>query len=172
MLPGDFAALKAVIHAGVGLVSPPNFTDALEHAAVIFVAQLFGNLLQRVAAHTQFKDLHILFAERGLELIHQRLRYHCFLHILRRVRLHVFLSAVGVGIGLLKFLQRDYRVLGAGVVPFSDKVRFLIAFTKIKVLKAGVLPWDLDDLVHPMLFHHIGHNVAQIDVDLPFRHIP
>ena len=86
-------------------LSLSDFSDALEHAAVIFVAQLFGNLLQRVAAHTQFKDLHILFAERSFELIHQCLRYHCFLHILRRVRLLVFLSAVGVGIGLLKFLQ-------------------------------------------------------------------
>ncbi len=56
--------------------------DALENAAVIFVAQLFGNLLQRVAAHTQFKDLHILFAERSFELIHQCLCYRCFLHIL------------------------------------------------------------------------------------------
>ena len=139
---------------------------------MIFVAQLFGDLLQRVAAHTQFKDLHILFAKRGLELIHQRLCYHCFLHILRRVRLLVFLSAVGVGIGLLKFLQRDHRVPGAGVVPLADEVRFLIAFSKVKVLKAGVLPGHLDDLVHPVLFHHIWHDVAQIDVDLPFRHIP
>ena len=74
--------------------------------------------------------------------IHQCLCYRCFLHILRRVRLLVFLSAVGVGIGLLKFLQRDYRVPGAGVIPFSDEVRFLIAFTKIKVFKAGVLPCE------------------------------
>ena len=105
MLPGDFAALKAIVHTGVGFIGLSDLADALENAAVIFVAQLFGDLLQRVAAHTQFKDLHILFAERGLELIHQRLRYRCFLHILRRVRLLVFLSAVGVGIGLLKFLQ-------------------------------------------------------------------
>lgn len=61
--------------------------------------------LQMLFLYTQFKDLHILFAERGLELIHQCLCYRCFLHILRRVRLLVFLSAVGVGIGLLKFLQ-------------------------------------------------------------------
>ena len=99
--------------------------------------------------------------------IHQCLCYRCFLHILRRVRLLVFLSAVGVGIGLLKFLQRDYRVLGAGVIPFADEVRFLVAFTKIKVLKARVLPCHLDNLVHPVLFHHIGHNVAQIDSPTP-----
>lgn len=105
MLSDDFAALKAVIHAGIGFIGLSDLSDAFENATVIFVAQLFGDLLQRVAAHTQFKDLHILFAERGLELIHQRLCYRCFLHILRRVRLLVFLSAVGVGIGLLKFLQ-------------------------------------------------------------------
>ena len=61
--------------------------------------------LQMLFLYTQFKDLHIFFAERGLELIHQCLCYRCFLHILRRVRLLVFLSAVGVSIGLLKFLQ-------------------------------------------------------------------
>ena len=63
-------------------------------------------------------------------------------------------------------------MLGAGVVPFADDVRFLIAFAKIKVLKTGIFPCHLDDLVHLVLFHHIGHDVAQIDVDLPFRYIP
>ena len=62
-------------------------------------------------------------------------------------------------------------MLGAGVIPFADEVRFLVALSEVKVLKAGVLPCHLDDLVHPVLFHHIGHNVAQIDVDLPFRYI-
>ena len=58
MLSDDFAALKAVVHAGIGFIGLSDLSDALEHAAVIFVAQLFGDLLQRVAAHTQFKDLH------------------------------------------------------------------------------------------------------------------
>ena len=58
MLSDDFAALKAVVHAGIGFIGLTDLSDALEHAAVIFVAQLFGDLLQRVAAHTQFKDLH------------------------------------------------------------------------------------------------------------------
>ena len=61
---------------------------------------------------------------------------------------------------------------GAGVVTLADEVRFLVTLSEVKVLKAGVLPRHLDDFVHPVLFHHIGHDVAQIDVDLPFRHIP
>ena len=40
----------------------------------------------------------------------------------------VFLSAVGVGIGLLKFLQRGHWMLGASVVPFAEEIRFLVAF--------------------------------------------
>ena len=62
-------------------------------------------------------------------------------------------------------------MLGAGVVPFAEEVRFLVAFPKVKVLEAGVFPYHLNDLIHPVLLHHIGHDVAQIDVDLPFRHI-
>lgn len=49
---------------------------------------------------------------------------------------------------------------------------FWLLFRKPKSSKQGVFPRHLDDLVHPVLFHHIGHNVAQIDVDLPFWHIP
>ena len=100
MLSDDFAALKAVVHAGIGFIGLSDLADALEHSAVIFVAQLFGNSLQRIAIHAHFKNLLIFFAECGLELIHQRLCYRCFLHILLRVRLLVFLSAVGVGICL------------------------------------------------------------------------
>ena len=62
-------------------------------------------------------------------------------------------------------------MLGAGVVPFADEVRFLVALLEVKVLEAGGLSCHSDDLVHPVLFHHIGHDVAQIDVDLPFRYI-
>ena len=105
MLSDDFAALKAVVHAGIGFIGLSDFANTLEYAAVIFVAKLFCDLLQRVSAHSQLQVLHILFAESGFELIHQRLRYRRFLHIHRKVRLFVFLSAMGVGIGLLKFLQ-------------------------------------------------------------------
>ena len=59
-----------------------------------------------------------------------------------------------------------------GVIPFADEVRFLVTLSEVKVLKAGILSCHSDDLVHPVLFHHIGHDVVQIDVDLPFRYIP
>lgn len=63
MLSDDFAVLKAVIHSGVGFMGLSDLADTLENATVIFVAQLFSELLQCIAAHTRFQNLQMLFAD-------------------------------------------------------------------------------------------------------------
>ena len=62
-------------------------------------------------------------------------------------------------------------MFGAGVIPLTKKICFLITVAVIKILKAAVFFGNINNLVHTKLFYSIWHNIIKAYTDITLRSI-